>query len=92
MHFYVTHQANVFDILMMSAMLYDQLGTAFAVQSPNLAEIWPELDCAGLILFVKLQLLEFQFPNTNQHSSTGLNPKRWHSASPAPSFLCLSGA
>ena len=27
--------------------------------------------CAGLIVLVKLQLLEFQFPNPNQHSSTG---------------------
>ena len=58
---------------MMTAMLHDQLGTALAVQRANLPEVGTKLDCAGLIVLVELQLAEFQFPNTNQHSSTGLS-------------------
>src|SRR5580692_7327552 len=81
---YVSHQADIFNILMVPAMFDDQLCTAFAVQKADLAEIRPKLDCAGLIVFVKLQLMEFQFPNTNQHSSTGLSLERSHRPCPIP--------
>jgi hypothetical protein len=70
----LAHQSDIFDILMVTAMLHDQLSPSVAVQRTNLTEVGPKLDGAGLIVFVKLQLTEFQFPNTNQHSSTVLNP------------------
>ncbi len=79
----LSHQAYVFNILMMPAMLHNQFGSAFAVQRADLAEIRPKLDPTGLIAFVKLQLMEFQFPNTNQHSSTGLSPERSNLGQPS---------
>ncbi len=70
----LAHQSDIFNILMVTAMLHDQLSPSVAVQRTNLTEVGPKLDGAGLIVFVKLQLTEFQFPNTNQHISTVLNP------------------
>ena len=67
-------QADVLDILMMAAMLHHQIGTTLAMQWANLTKFGAELDSSGLIAFVKLQVVEFQFPNTNQHSSTSLRP------------------
>jgi len=61
-------------------MLHDQLGPAVAVQRTDLAKVGSKLDGPRLIVFIKLQLTEFQFPNTNQHSSTGLSP---HTKPPA---------
>ena len=66
------HQADILDILVMAAMLYNQIGTTLAMQWAHLAKFATELDSSGLIAFVKLQIVEFQFPNTDQHSSTGL--------------------
>ena len=54
-------------------MFHDQLGMALAMQRASLAEIGTELYGAGLIGLVELHFLEFQFPNTDQHSSTGLS-------------------
>ena len=68
---YAANQANVFDVLMMAAMLHNQLGPAFATQRSALPELRPKFDHAGLEVFIKLQLSELQFPNTNQHSNTG---------------------
>ena len=44
------------------------------MQRTDLPEVGSKLDRAGLIVLVKLQLTEFQFPNTNQHRDTGLSP------------------
>src|SRR5271157_4900929 len=68
----LANQPDVFDILMMAAMLHDPLGAAVAVQRADLAKVGPKLDGAGLKRLVELQIAEFQFPNPNQHSSTSL--------------------
>src|SRR5271165_4857487 len=70
----VANQPDVLDILMMAAVLHDQLRAAVAVQRANLAKVGPKLDGPGLKRLVELQIAEFQFPNPNQHSSTSLNP------------------
>ncbi len=67
-------QPDVLDILMMAAMFHNQIGTTLTMQRAHLAKFSTEVDGAWLITFVKLQIVEFEFPNTNQHSSTSLRP------------------
>ncbi len=80
MRFDLAHQSDIFDVLMVAAMFHDQLSPSVAVQQTNLAKVRPKLDGPRLIVFVKLQLTEFQLPNPNQHSSTRLSP---HTKPPA---------
>src|SRR5271166_6073779 len=68
----LAHQPDVFDILMMAAVLHDQLRATVTVQRANLAKIGSKLDGAGLKRLVELQIAEFQLPNPNQHSGTSL--------------------
>jgi hypothetical protein len=59
----------------MTAVFNDQLGAPLAMQRAGLTKVGHKLDGAGLKILVELQVLEFQFPNPNQHSSTGLSLK-----------------
>src|SRR5271165_5978682 len=68
----LANQPDVFDILMMAAVLHDQLRAAVTVKRADLGKVGPKLDGAGLKRLVELQIAEFQFPNPNQHSSTSL--------------------
>src|SRR6516165_1315876 len=67
-------QADVFDVVPMAAVLYYQLRATVSMQRPHLAQVETELDGSRLKVFIELQLAEFQFRNTNQHTSTGLEP------------------
>src|SRR5208283_1779619 len=72
----LAHQPDVLDILMVPAVLHDQFRAPSAAKRAHLQEVNPKLDGAGLKSLVELQVAEFQFPNPNQHSSTGLSPKQ----------------
>jgi hypothetical protein len=72
--FHLAHQPDVLDILVVPAVLNDQLGVAVSVERANLAKVGTKLDGARLKRLVELHIVEFQFPNPNQHSSTNLRP------------------
>ncbi len=74
MHLNIADQPDVFDILVMAAMLHHEVGTTLAMQRANLLKVRPKLDRSRLIAFLKLEIVHFQFPNPNQHSSTSLRP------------------
>ena len=74
MHLNTADQPDVFNILVMAAMLHHEVGATLAAQRANLLKIGPKLDRSRLIAFVKLEIVHFQFPNSNQHSSTSLRP------------------
>ena len=68
------NHTDVIHVLLVAAMLDDQLRPAFGLQRAYLAEIETKINRSGLEVLVKLQFLEFQIANPNEHSSTCLTP------------------
>src|SRR5271157_4013031 len=72
----LANQPDVFDILMMAAVLNDQLRAAVTVERADLGKVGPKLDGAGLKRLVELHVSEFQFPDPDQHNSNLMTQAR----------------